>query len=66
MDDDADIRNAIQTIANGHADVDPRIAELEAELRRERVVAENLAARIGALMRENLTLLVRLDEQAQP
>lgn len=49
--------------ANGHA-TDPRIAELEAELRRERLVRENLAARVGALIAENLDLLVRLNDGA--
>jgi hypothetical protein len=53
------------TIVNGHADTDARISELELELRRERLVRENLAARVGALIAENLDLLVRLNE-AQP
>jgi hypothetical protein len=38
----------------------------DAELRRARIVNENLAARVGALTAENLDLLVRihdLDEQ---
>lgn len=51
-------------MVNGHVDVDDRVAELEGELRRARIVAENLAARVGALIAENLELLVRLNEQA--
>jgi hypothetical protein len=51
-------------IANGHTD--SRVAELEVELRRERLVRENLAARVGALIAENLSLLIRLEEAAQP
>jgi hypothetical protein len=51
---------------NGHIDADPRVAELEVELRRERIVRENLAARVGALIAENLVLLVRLDEADAP
>jgi hypothetical protein len=47
-------------------DVDARVAELEADLRRERLVRENLAARLGMLMAENLELMVRLNEQAAP
>lgn len=58
--------DAIDTTANGHADTDARVAQLELELRRERTVRENLAARVGALIAENLDLLVRLNEQATP
>lgn len=54
----------VDTTVNGHADVDARVAELEGELRRERLVRENLAARVGALIAENLDLLVRLNEAA--
>jgi hypothetical protein len=41
------------------------VAELELLLARERVVRENLAARVGALIAENLELLVRLNEQQE-
>jgi hypothetical protein len=37
-----------------------------AELRRLRVVCENLAARVGALTAENIELLVRLHEYEHP
>jgi len=40
-----------------------RTAELEADLRRERLVRENLANRLGLLMAENIELLVRLNER---
>jgi len=40
-----------------------RTTELEADLRRERLVRENLAARLGMLMAENIELLVRLNER---
>jgi len=43
-----------------------RIVELEADLRRANIVCENLAARVGALIAENIGLLVRLNEQATP
>jgi hypothetical protein len=52
----------VDTITNGHLDVADRVAELEAELRRSNIVRENLAARVGALISENLELLVRLNE----
>lgn len=52
--------------ANGHVDRSARITELEGELQRERLVRENLAARVGALIAENLDLLVRLSERATP
>jgi hypothetical protein len=52
---------------NGHVTAtSDRVAELEGELRRERLVRENLAARVGALIAENLDLLVRLNEQGAP
>jgi hypothetical protein len=48
---------------NGHVTATAdRVTELEGELRRERLVRENLAARVGALIAENLELLVRLNE----
>lgn len=50
--------------ANGHVDQAARVAELEGELRRERIVRENLANRVGQLIAENLDLLVRLNEVA--
>jgi len=40
-----------------------RTDELEADLRRERIVRENLANRLGLLMAENIELLVRLNER---
>jgi hypothetical protein len=53
-------------LGNGHVDApDARVTELELLLARERVVRENLAARVGALIAENLELLVRLNEQQQ-
>jgi hypothetical protein len=53
-------------LGNGHVDTpDARVAELELLLARERVVRENLAARVGALIAENLELLVRLNEQQE-
>jgi hypothetical protein len=52
---------------NGHVTAtSDRVAELELELRRERIVKENLASRVGQLIAENLDLLVRLNEQATP
>jgi hypothetical protein len=45
------------------SDTEPSVAELEQELRRERLVRENLAARFGMLMAENIELLVRLNER---
>jgi hypothetical protein len=39
--------------------------ERDADLRRERLVRENLAARVGMLIAENIELLVRLNEQQQ-
>ena len=45
------------------SDTDDRVPGLEAALRRERAVRENLATRFGMLMAENIELLVRLNEQ---
>ena len=36
--------------------------EVDIELNRERIVSANLAERVGQLMRENITLLVRIAE----
>jgi hypothetical protein len=47
-------------------DNDDRVAGLEADLARERLVRENLAARLGMLMAENIELLVRLNEKGGP
>ena len=69
MSDDTTELGAREAIANGHAEAttaEARVIELEAELRRERIVRENLAARVGALIGENLELLVRLNEQGAP
>jgi hypothetical protein len=40
-----------------------RELELEAQLRRAMIVRDNLAQRVGALIAENLDLMVRLAEQ---
>lgn len=40
--------------------------DLAAQLRRERIVRENLAARLGSLMAENLELLARIYELENP
>ena len=49
-------------VASFMSDTD-RTDELEADLRRERIVRENLANRLGLLMAENIELLVRLNER---
>jgi len=48
--------------ANGHIATPDRVAELEQLLARERLVRENLAARIGSLLAENIELLIRNHE----
>lgn len=41
--------------------------DIEGELRRARIVIDNLQARIGALIGENIDLLIRLhDAETQP
>jgi hypothetical protein len=58
------MNDTLEQVGNGHVDApDARVAELELALARERIVRENLAARVGALIAENLELLVRLNEQ---
>jgi hypothetical protein len=58
-DVDVDVSGNGHTATPGAAD---RVAELEALLNRERLVRENLAARVGSLLAENIELLIRLHE----
>lgn len=54
----------LDVTSNGHATPPPtdRTAELEQLLNRERLVRENLAARVGSLLAENIELHIRLHD----